>query len=307
MTTAVSQAAMLGMEASSSATGWSAGHVRGRRGRVSGGRGYLTQEGRGNDAELAELLGVVDSDEDSEFDDDGRPRASTYPQLSSPTHIGPSGTELLNNILSYDGLPALASGREAQGQRRDGSPSGGGIVSSSYMHGGDSKPGSSNSSMDIDSMNPHRGSAAGSLAAAAAAAASASNTASTTASPTVSSSPQSETSVGGDFILLVHWGVPLCSQAVYRPLMQLPSFTGTSSAPPVMSPSSSPTAATVLHVTVPQLETLPGQSVVVCGSSPLLGGWDPSRGIQLKWGPGNRWTGQVEVALSEATEMKVRS
>ena len=240
---------------------------------VGGGRGYQFTGGRGTNAELAELLGVVDSDdEDSAFDEDGRPRSnssSAAPQVPSPpmssspfSPLNPAssnhkqllkGDDFFNNILAYDGSVAATAAAEAPASPLswgdlhllgdadvDAVPSVATIVSSSFMH--DSVPIVASPSAKQQQQ------------------------------PTVGPSllPPRDTATGGDFAVLLHWGSTSCTQAVYRPLVQLPPHPTSSAtaAPPLHLQHG---ASALVHITVPQLETLPGQHVVVTGSARHLG------------------------------------
>jgi hypothetical protein len=46
---------------------------------------------------------------------------------------------------------------------------------------------------------------------------------------------------------------------------------------------------------VPVCEVAFGDSVVIVGDAPELGGWDPYAGLPLQWGEGHNWTAHAEL------------
>jgi hypothetical protein len=59
---------------------------------------------------------------------------------------------------------------------------------------------------------------------------------------------------------------------------------------------------------VPEFVTSPGQRLVVCGSSPMLGSWNTAKGAIMQWHPGHKWIADVELEAGwhGALEFKVR-
>ncbi len=67
-------------------------------------------------------------------------------------------------------------------------------------------------------------------------------------------------------------------------------------------------SSVVCRFMVPHLPTQPHQHLLLVGSTPKLGNWDPTRGLKLQWGPGHSWQGSVPVPsedLHETVEAKV--
>ena len=63
-----------------------------------------------------------------------------------------------------------------------------------------------------------------------------------------------------------------------------------------------------LDVEVPFFNTSPGQSLVLIGSLPEMGGWELASAVQMEWNDGHRWTASVPVprASLAGAEFKVR-
>jgi hypothetical protein len=60
------------------------------------------------------------------------------------------------------------------------------------------------------------------------------------------------------------------------------------------------------HVTVPSWDTSPGQSLLLVGSIPQLGEWNPEAGLALSTsGDHGFWEGSLEVPLGTCAEAKV--
>ncbi|KAI3857596.1 hypothetical protein MKW98_028860 [Papaver atlanticum] len=47
-----------------------------------------------------------------------------------------------------------------------------------------------------------------------------------------------------------------------------------------------------------------GQEFLVVGDDPILGAWDPSSAIPLKWSEGNLWKAQLDVPIDKTIEFK---
>lgn len=54
-------------------------------------------------------------------------------------------------------------------------------------------------------------------------------------------------------------------------------------------------------------QTKPGERVVLVGSQPFLGGWDPKKGLKLKWHDGHMWKAICQVPVGEDVNFKVRA
>eukprot|EP00798_Chlamydomonas_sp_ICE-L_P015781 gene15781-21904_t len=99
--------------------------------------------------------------------------------------------------------------------------------------------------------------------------------------PTISNS--------GDFIMMLHWGRTSHSQVVHRGAMDH-RYNG----------CVSPTAANaVVHFSVPSCPTQLVEHLVLVGSHPKLGSWDPANGLMLDWVAEDLWTASVELPVEE--------
>ncbi|GFR46509.1 hypothetical protein Agub_g8092, partial [Astrephomene gubernaculifera] len=185
-----------------------------------------------------------------------------------------------------------------------------------------------------DTANSAAGSSSASLSAATTSPASSSSSSSPSPSTSPSPSPSSSSacgSVSGHYVVLCHWGITGCTQALYRPNLAAPSSemedeeageessrqennTGsltTSGGGDAISGSSGSSGLTdrevlsLVHFTVPQHVTVPGQHLVLVGSLPALGGWNPAGGVQLRWGPGHVWSAELPVGRLQDFEAKV--
>jgi hypothetical protein len=56
---------------------------------------------------------------------------------------------------------------------------------------------------------------------------------------------------------------------------------------------------------VSHFPTGPNQHLVLVGSTPALGNWNPTAGLRLHWGPGHTWQGTVELPAGDI-DAKVR-
>ena len=104
----------------------------------------------------------------------------------------------------------------------------------------------------------------------------------------------------GGFVALLHHGLPSCNQLVYRPRVDPESIARALQS----AGSKHPTSVTTLF-TVPRYETSPGQYLVVVGSTPQLGAWDPARGVRMHWLAGHLWQGRAALPLRDDVQAKV--
>ncbi|EFJ50769.1 hypothetical protein VOLCADRAFT_88626 [Volvox carteri f. nagariensis] len=126
--------------------------------------------------------------------------------------------------------------------------------------------------------------------------------------------------VAGHYVLLLHWGITGCSQPLYRPDLPVEvNGNAAAAAPPLPPPDgcgcdgdaaagaslSDRQVLSLVHFTVPQFVTLPGQHLVLVGSVPAMGGWNPSSGVELKWGPGHCWSAELLLPVQQDVEAKV--
>eukprot|EP00195_Chlamydomonas_chlamydogama_P007128 CAMPEP_0202896286 /NCGR_PEP_ID=MMETSP1392-20130828/5318_1 /ASSEMBLY_ACC=CAM_ASM_000868 /TAXON_ID=225041 /ORGANISM="Chlamydomonas chlamydogama, Strain SAG 11-48b" /LENGTH=1485 /DNA_ID=CAMNT_0049581583 /DNA_START=292 /DNA_END=4749 /DNA_ORIENTATION=- len=324
---------------------------------------------RNSSAELAELLGVVDSDgEDSDYDEDGRPKNGLATSLSTGSSNGSSSASNGASASSHSHGKAGANGHYGNHGSNDGNSLGGSKAGSSGARAGSSskdmgvyynnivashlhvhndssghdKPSPSAASSSVAGHMPrdssfsnqnsahgqnghtsttsgyhnngngalhsgssnHNGhmdngvhglhsSAPATSGAVPLHAAKEPAGISTTGSVADVASPSN--TIGGDFVVLLHWNATSCSQVVYRPLVEAPEHG---------SLAHTTAATSMVHFTVPHFITHPGQHLVVTGAVSELGSWNASQGVQLKWGPGHRWTAGVELPLA-AMEAKI--
>ncbi len=294
------------------------------RGRGSGGRGrgYTIAESSGSD--LARLLGVIDSDEeDSAFDEDGRPRsqglhagpptpaangapihhASGGNGLSPPLVTGDDVTAALNNILSY---PASAGNGNGKAHLSNDPALAFDPMAVISSDNGSAASDSSGSDGEAAAVPPQPIRVVSQAIGTPLSGPSSPPVASAVGRPSspLPSAPATlaDTTAGGDFIAVLNWGSACCNHALYRPLVLQTTTDGHLLNPRSAQLLSSRTAA--VFVTVPYMATQPGQHIVITGSAPQLGAWNPSKGLRLNWGPGNRWTGHADLPL-HATDMKV--
>ncbi len=146
----------------------------------------------------------------------------------------------------------------------------------------------------------------------------------TVPTPPQCESNTSDDTEGGSFLLICHHGLPEHVQIMYRSLLPGMGKTHThihthtahtqkaceatlnrSQRKPVYGVcvcvcvcvcvsrkgpdgvSVPPSLPTRCHFTVPHFTTRPGQHLLVVGSPPELGAWDPEGGLTLKWQPGH--------------------
>ncbi|GAX85202.1 hypothetical protein CEUSTIGMA_g12622.t1 [Chlamydomonas eustigma] len=278
----------------------------------SGGRGYKRVDA--NDADLARLLGVdYSDDEDSEYDEDGRPRSSLLPasvaspqaslgldMMPSPLGLrkGPSDSDgdmhsathgMFSNIVTFrngslageDQGMLLNSDRTLESQ----------VEAETQVH-------------SLHHEFPLRRDTTGFVARPT----SSSSVATSTENELGALAPlpptlpvTSKRASGGDFVVMLHWGgAAAYTQAIYRPLVTpQPEGPKELDSVPITDPHNS------VYITVPYLATQPGQYIVITGSTPELGSWDAKKGLHLCWGPGHRWTGKIQVPLKAPIDMKV--
>lgn len=62
---------------------------------------------------------------------------------------------------------------------------------------------------------------------------------------------------------------------------------------------------TLCHFTVPQFVTLPGQHLVLVGSVPALGSWNPSSGVKMVWQAGHNWSAELRLPRQGDIHAKV--
>ncbi|GLC54697.1 hypothetical protein PLESTB_000896500 [Pleodorina starrii] len=127
--------------------------------------------------------------------------------------------------------------------------------------------------------------------------------------------------VAGHYVVLCHWGITGCSQALYRPNVPLEE-PAAAAAPQGQHPQSQPRprpqdaggdgdglsdrqVLSLVHFTVPQYVTTPGQHLVLVGSAPAMGAWNPSGGVELKWRPGHSWSAELLLPAQQDIEAKV--
>eukprot|EP00798_Chlamydomonas_sp_ICE-L_P031102 gene31102-6232_t len=93
-----------------------------------------------------------------------------------------------------------------------------------------------------------------------------------------------------DFVLICHWGLTTCSQVVHRPqdVLELPSEI------------TNEEVHSMCHFVVPHFITYPGQHLLLVGSLPQLGSWNPNKGLMMTWQPGHMWVGEVELPVWSA-------
>lgn len=121
------------------------------------------------------------------------------------------------------------------------------------------------------------------------------------------------TAVSGHYVVLCHWGITGCSQALYRPnadaaldaTQQQQRPGGGGGVGGAGGGLSDKQVLSLVHFTVPQYVTVPGQHLVLVGSVPALGGWNPTTGVQLKWGPGHNWSAELLLQPHQDLEAKV--
>ncbi|KAJ9518660.1 hypothetical protein QJQ45_018758 [Haematococcus lacustris] len=56
---------------------------------------------------------------------------------------------------------------------------------------------------------------------------------------------------------------------------------------------------------VPEFRTRPGQSLLLVGSLPVLGQWNPAAGLPLSWRAGNAWQGSLLIDPGDELEAKM--
>ncbi|KAL6765593.1 hypothetical protein V8C86DRAFT_3082669 [Haematococcus lacustris] len=98
---------------------------------------------------------------------------------------------------------------------------------------------------------------------------------------------------GSGFIIMCHYGLP-GSQVFFRSWLP-----GASAWIP------DATNQLLAHVTVPEFRTRPGQSLLLVGSLPVLGQWNPAAGLPLSWRAGNAWQGSLLMDPGDELEAKV--
>ena len=58
--------------------------------------------------------------------------------------------------------------------------------------------------------------------------------------------------------------------------------------------------------TVPYKAVKQGESLILCGDIPEMGGWDPTKGLKLNWLPGDSWVGKIRLPAGATFDAKVR-
>lgn len=113
-------------------------------------------------------------------------------------------------------------------------------------------------------------------------------------------SPSGQTSTNGTgvkpgagYLVVCHYGLPGFNQVVYRSWLSEDA------------PALAATVRAMCHFTVPNFTTQLGQSLLIVGSIPQLGGWDPLRGLPMQWQPGHGWQGSLELSSDVDVEAKV--
>lgn len=49
-----------------------------------------------------------------------------------------------------------------------------------------------------------------------------------------------------------------------------------------------------------------GQNLIVVGKGDALGNWEPGEGLQLRWNPGDVWSGEIAIADSDRVELEYK-
>lgn len=106
---------------------------------------------------------------------------------------------------------------------------------------------------------------------------------------------------------MLHWGVPTPAvDTLYFPPVP-PALPKTALSALLPPPAPAPPCPPVCQFSVPYRPTSPGEAVVICGSVPELGSWDPEKGLKLTWHDGHNWRGRVEMPADTIFEAKVRA
>lgn len=122
-----------------------------------------------------------------------------------------------------------------------------------------------------------------------------------------SSAPGAAAAAAGGFLVMLHWGVPTPAvDTLYFPPVP-PALPKTALSALLPPPAPAPPSPPVCQFSVPYRPTSPGEAVVICGSVPELGSWDPEKGLKLTWHDGHNWRGRVEMPADTIFEAKVRA